>query len=286
MKTWTSKLLMISVLLLLPAGLWAEEDDAWPTFSGVSLKLQKQVTNPLPVVLNVKLQNFFIPSHYERKGYSNRLVLKPVIPISFDNFTDIVFRPTLPILVTTPNGTFGMGDLLVVQVFILPFSGEWGRWAVGPSLSFPTATHRETGTGKWTAGATSAVIIEKFKRWQIGVVVRNLTSYAGDSSRHDINALSIQPILAYHLPGGWFVGLGRQPTIFNWERGGAATVVAAVAGGKVFKVGSQPVALSLSPFYTPIHDGPTPKWGFQFTWTMLFPNKYQRDFLDPPVAPK
>lgn len=258
--------------LCLPLNILAGPSDDASDHENVERKfIQRQATNPVPAIPSLQIQNLFIPNTYEMDGYANQFTLEPIIPFYFEEFPDIVIRPTLPTLVATPDGTFGVGDLQLLQVFLLPPSGPRGSWGVGPAFVFPTASSEKTGQGKMQAGVTAVAFFDRFDPWQFGVVTYNVTSYAGDSSRPDVNTLSVQPIITYHLPKGWYVGWGDLNFTFNWENGGAATLPLSVLGGNVFKIGEQHIDLSFEPFYTPIHDGPAPQWGFNLNWTFLFP---------------
>jgi len=242
----------------------------------VSATIQKQADDPLPAVLNFQIQNFFIPSTYGKDGFSNALVLEPVIPIVIDNFPDTIIRPCFTVLATTTEGTTGVGDFFYLQAWLLPPGGEWGAWGIGPVIVFPTATSKMTGQGKWQAGPFFSFSVNIVKNWQFGILIYNPISFAGDDTREAVNTLYFQPTATYNLPDGWFVGLGSQTHSFNWKNGGAPTLFASVQGGRVFKIGSQPVSLGLAPFYAFLHDGATPRYGAQFTWTFLFPTKYQK----------
>ncbi len=49
-----------------------------------------------------------------------------------------------------------------------------------------------------------------------GFLINNLWSYAGESGRADVNAMTLQPFFNYNLPKGWY--LTTSPIITaNWE---------------------------------------------------------------------
>lgn len=255
-----------------PAGGTAKED-AHAQKHG---DLAAAATNPIASLIQFQIQNTFVPDSYDSSGYANTFVLQPVIPfkLPFETFPTLVTRTTLPI-VTTPDfdgpldGTTGLGDLIILAPLVSK-PQKWGMWGVGPALVFPTATDDRTGEGKWQAGPAGVFFYTGVKHWQFGVLAYNLWSYAGANSRADVNKMFFQPVINYHWGKGWYVGWGDILWTFNWENGQQNFPVS-IRLGKVTKIGKQPVNIFFEPFYTPAHDGATPKWGFKLNLTLLFP---------------
>ena len=46
--------------------------------------------------------------------------------------------------------------------------------------------------------------------WVVGMLVRQLWSFAGDGDRQDVNQTLIQPFVNYNLPGRLVRGLARR----------------------------------------------------------------------------
>jgi hypothetical protein len=64
--------------------------------------LAQQATNPVAPLIQLQLQNLFIPDSHNADGYSNQLIVQPVIPIAKqewlpDFLPRSILRPTIPI---------------------------------------------------------------------------------------------------------------------------------------------------------------------------------------------
>lgn len=181
--------------------------------------------------------------------------------------------PGLPDNAGVPAGTnsvFGLGD--INQTFyISPAASRGLIWGIGPSITLPTATSTEIGSGKLSAGP-GAVALVMPKPWVIGILGRQLWSVAGPSSRKDVNQLLLQPFVNYNLPGGWY--LVSSPIVTaDWTATSGNRWNVPVGGGigKIFRIGSQPMNASLQAFDYPIHTSFGPSWAVRFQLQFLFP---------------
>jgi len=104
------------------------------------------------------------------------------------------------------------------------------------------------------------------KHLQLGAVFENPVSFAGDSSRDSVNALSITPTLTYNLPHGWFGGYSDFDWTFDWKNNGGTTIPVGLQVGKVFKLGSMPCSFSVEGAYVAVPPSDAPEWvvGFEF----------------------
>jgi hypothetical protein len=146
---------------------------------------------------------------------SNSLQLQPVIPWHISENWLLVPRIVATAVAYEPDvaqahgGTTGSGDT-VATFFFTPFHAGKLIWAVGPSLLIPTATDSRLGTGKWDLGPSAALLVEP--EWGFaGVVVQNIWSLPGHSSRASVNQVQIETQLSYNLAHGWY--LVTAPTI-------------------------------------------------------------------------
>jgi hypothetical protein len=172
---------------------------------------------------------------------------------------------------TISSDTTDLGDLSVIAPFLK--SETWGKWGVGPALTFPTATDKRTGASKWQAGPVVAVVNNSVEKWTLGVLGWNQTSFASSrSGEEDVNMLFFQPLAVHHFSEGWYAGWGDLPFTFDWKRDGHADIPLNARVGKVLKVGEQPINTFVQPFYTIDHAGAgSPDWGFKANLTFLFP---------------
>jgi hypothetical protein len=125
--------------------------------------LASNATNPAAALIQLQLQDQFVPSTANADGAANTFIIQPVYPFVLKNeiyFNSIITRTTNPI-VTTPDlpgvgRTTGLGDTdtLVVPVHKTPTGGkgEFFQWGPIAAATIPTATDDETGSGKLSLG--------------------------------------------------------------------------------------------------------------------------------------
>jgi hypothetical protein len=241
--------------------------------------LQEKATDPTSVLTQLQIQNIFTPSTHDASGYSNTMIIQPVIPLptGWDFFQTQIIRPTLPLnaLIADPDGpieeTSGLGDLVVFDLF-LPKRESWGTWGVGPVAIFPTASDDRLGAGKWQLGPAAVVLYSGIKNWQLGGLVQNPISFAGDSDRDAVSTFLFQPIATRHFDKGWYAGWGELPFSYEWLNG-QYNVPLNVRVGRVTKMNKAPVNVFLEPFFTPsgLQKEGQSEWGFKFNVTFLFP---------------
>lgn len=75
---------------------------------------------------------------------------------------------------------------------------------VGPSLTLPTASDDQFGSGRWSGGITGVVLSQA--NWgSMGILGRQLWSFVGYEDRGDVSQLLVEPFLNYNLDKGWFL---------------------------------------------------------------------------------
>src|SRR6516164_5753268 len=104
------------------------------------------------------------------------------------------------------------------------------------------------------------------KPWVIGALVRQLFSIAGPQGRSDVNQTLIQPFINYNLPEGWY--LVSSPIITaNWSAPSSQrwTVPIGGGGGKILKIGDQPINAQLQAFHYVARPNAGPDWAVRFS---------------------
>jgi hypothetical protein len=246
--------------------------------------LAKASQNPVAAMISLPFQNNTFFDVGPDDDVANVLNIQPVIPIGLGP-VNLINRTIVPLIylpdVTSglpelPEGisggeTFGLGDINYTG-FLSPAKSEALTWGIGPSISIPTATDKKLGTQKWSAGP-SAVALVTPGPWVIGALARQLWSFAGDDDRQDVSQMLIQPFVNYNMAGGWF--LTAAPIITaNWKASSdddTWTVPLGGGGGRVFKIGPQPVNMSLQAYYNVEKPQFGPDWSLRFTVALLFP---------------
>ena len=258
--------------LLLPDLAFAEEPKP-QTGHPSEQSLQAQATNPNAPLIQMSVFNTFVPSSYGGEGYSNQLLIQPVIPIAAQSWFPVaqILRPSLPILTTPgPDRVTGLGDFAFFDVFV-PDHYPWGSWGLGVTAVFPTATDDRLGAGKWQLGPAATLLFQGIENLQLGMILQNPISFAGDGDRPGVNMLLFQPIAQYNLPKGWYVGMGDFTWLFDWKDDGAATIPLALQVGRVLPFLGQQWNLGLEGAYTVVHPGPAPRWSIRLGISLLLP---------------
>jgi len=246
--------------------------------------LAKASQNPIAAMISLPFQNnVLFGVGPDDDDVANVLNIQPVIPINIGP-VNLINRTIFPLiylpdltsgLPELPEGisggsTFGLGDINYTG-WLSPVGGGPVTFGIGPSISFPSATDDVLGSEKWSAGP-SAVAVAQPGPFVVGGLIRQLWSFAGKSDRQDVSQMLIQPFVNYNLPEGWF--LVSAPIITaNWEADSDNRWLVPIGGGggRVFKIGPQPLNMSLQAYYNVEKPEFGPDWSLRFAISFLFP---------------
>ena len=265
---WTF-VFLAAALVVRPA--WAEGSRS----SGPDKSLSAAAADPTEPLIQLTVDNDVAISNRGGKGAAHQFLLQPTIPLPAFSVFPIaqIIRPSIPIVTSPgPNRKSGLGDISVFDIF-LPERFSWGAVGVGPLLVFPSATDDQLGRGKWQVGPAAAFIYEAIPHLQLGVIVQNPISFAGNNNRETINEMTLQPIAQYNLPKGWYVSMGDLNWTLDWKAGGKPTIPVALQVGRVLPIFGQSMNLAVEPFYVAVHDGPSARWGIRIGISLLLPEK-------------
>ena len=269
-RTFFHKVLAAALALLIApaARLWGAESVT---------NLQSMVNdslNPVSLMVKVPLQNNFNFGLGPKKVTQYTLDLEPVVPFTLSADWNLITRAVIPITsqpAAGPGqpGVVGMGDINPA-IFLSPAPTGDRFWGVGPTCTLPTGTAPQLTSGQWSLGP-AAVYLATPRSWMLGAFVNQQWSLGGWGDRR-VSTATLQPMLIYHLPRGWY--LVSVPIITaNWEADAADcwTVPAGGGFGKIVKLGRTPVNLQLQAFYNAErpHDGAD--WQLRFQILLLFP---------------
>ncbi|MGE5374839.1 MAG: hypothetical protein ACM3XO_07250 [Bacteroidota bacterium] len=218
-------------------------------------ELTRQLSNPVSDVWNIVFQdnNFFLNgSPSDKTRYQNILNFQPVLPIHLTKDLNIIFRPVLPFVLTSPVFTpgegfsqeSGFGDMAFIPFLSPAHTGHW-LIGVGPTFIFPTASNSGLGQGKWQLGP-AAVIGYLTKEWIAGVFPQQWWSYAGDDSRPSTSQANIQYFAFLFLPNAWQVGTAPN-ILINWkaDNDNKLTFPIGLSIGKTVKLEKLPINIGL-----------------------------------------
>jgi hypothetical protein len=247
--------------------------------------LRAKTQNPVGNLYSVPFENNF--DFGAENGNAYILNIQPVIPFTLGK-VNLISRVIVPIIYvpgliqgipsipepvegpTLSRSATGLGDINY-SLFFSPAEAGKVIWGVGPSLSFPSATDSQLGSGKWCAGPT-AVILTQPKPWSLGILVRNIWSFAGSPLRDNVNQFLVQPFVNYNLAKGWY--LASDPVITaNWKKKASEAWVVPLGGGfgKLFNIGKLPINCKLQAYYNVVRPDGAPTWTLRFNVQFIFP---------------
>ncbi|HST11664.1 MAG TPA: hypothetical protein VLL05_14915 [Terriglobales bacterium] len=279
--------LVLGILLLLPMRLLAQDTpigavgmeiatEETPAAAANTDALRKATQNPVASLISVPIQNNNNFGVGPDDRVQNVLNIQPVIPVRVSENWNLITRIITPIIyqptVSQPvnQGAFGFGDMNP-SFFFSPAKPGKIIWGAGPTVVLPTATNSVLGLGKWSAGPTVVVLAQPGK-WTVGALVNNAWSFAGQSSRRDVNQMLFQYFINYNLQKGWF--LTWQPILTaNWQNTNGGRWVVPLGGGvgRIMKIGFQPVSLTAQFYGNAVHPPGASPWGMRLQISFLFP---------------
>jgi len=243
--------------------------------------LSAKTQNPVGAMYSLPFKFTF--DYGAANGEATFLNIQPVIPVTVGDW-NLINRVIVPLIDTpglvtgTPgipnpvpgDGATGLGDINY-SVFVSPAEPGKVIWGIGPSVMMDTATDDQLGSGKWSAGPTAVVLIQP-KPWTIGLLGRQLWSFAGDSDRKSVNQLLLEPFINYNLDKGWYLITDMILTA-NWQADSSNrwTIPLGGGAGKMFEIGSQKMNTKLEAYYNVEKPEGAPDWSLSWTLQFLFP---------------
>lgn len=237
--------------------------------------LAKKTQNPVSDLISVPIQNnlnFGVGPDDDLQYFLN---IQPVIPVKIAEKWNLINRFIVPVLYQPQlapglDEEFGLSDIQY-QGFFSPAVPGKVIWGIGPVIQVPSATDDILGTEKWSAGP-AFVALTVAGPWVIGGLINNIWSFAGEDDRNDINQMLIQPFVNYNFSKGWY--LSTSPIITaNWEAEKDNTWIIPVGGGggKIFRIGKQPMNAQIQSFYNVEHPFGAAEWQLRVQIQFLFP---------------
>ena len=243
--------------------------------------LRAAVQNPISSLISLPFK--LTLDYGAQNGDAAILNLNPVVPVTVGDW-NLVNRALIPVGHVdgaipgpgnpSPEGgaksASGLGDINY-SIYFSPVKYDKVIWGVGPSLNLPTASDDQLGSGKWSAGITGVALTQP--KWgSMGILGRQLWSFAGSSKRSDVNQTLIEPFLNYNLKNGWFLITDMVMTA-NWEADNDNRWTIPVGGGagRVFKIGKQAINSRLEAYYNVEKADGAPDYSINFTFQFLFP---------------
>ena len=247
--------------------------------------LAKATQNPVADLVSLPFQFNFNTGGGLGDQTSFTLNFQPVIPVKglIPNWT-IISRTVIP-YASVPAGTtrqHGLGDIQG-QFFVTPARSGKVIWAVGPVISFPTATAEILTTGSWAIGPT-ALILESTGPYVFGALINNLWTFADDGGEPEFNQFLLQPFINYNFGEGWALTFSPNITA-NWDApdGEKWTVPLGIGFSKVTVFNGRPMSLGAVYYHNVEHPTTGAANLFRITVSLLYPS---RPKPKPPPAAK
>jgi len=131
-------------------------------------EVNKELTNPISTIWSLTFQEntYWLSPGIEGVGSRNQINVQfqPVLPISLNGDWNLITRPVLQVLNSSPyvnsRGHFhrvtGFGDTIFLTM-LSPSDELVGNWllAAGPTVVLPTASNQRLGADKWQLGPAS-----------------------------------------------------------------------------------------------------------------------------------
>ena len=256
----------VLVVLFCPARGWADE----------APELAQLVQNPIARVISLPLQNNLTFGVGPDRDPQNVLNIQPVLPLRLNEEWNVITRAIIPVvyepaLSPGAGASGGLGDTsLALYLSPTRMSGSV-IWGIGPAFTFATATRKELGQEKLSAGL-SAVALTIQGPWLVGTLVTEVASVAGVGYRENVNQMLVQPFVNYNFPRGWY--LTSSPILTaNWKASGPDqwTVPFGGGGGRAFRAGKQALNCSVQVFDSVVHPREAGDWTLRMQFQLLFP---------------
>jgi len=234
-------------------------------------ELAISVHNPFEDFIKVPIQSTtgFQVGHNHNAGDS--VNIEPLVPFSLNADWDLFARPSLSVTyVPSPHEQFGLEDLQA-SFLLAPAKASTWIWGIGPIFQFPTATSKELGTGRWSAGPTAALVYSEGP-WSNYVLAYQLMSFAGNPDRGSVNQTYLEPEISYSFESGWSVDCDPAIT-YDWtaDATNAWTIPMGADIGKAFKLGSRNLSLQVGAYDLLKRPDGAPQWILRVSLTLLFP---------------
>jgi hypothetical protein len=273
------RLIIFCLLIALPLADAAQQEPS-------AEDLAKKTQNPVADLISVPLQSNWNFGAGSRNKTIYILNIQPVIPISISQEWNLIRHVIMPVinqpaLFAGSNGATGLGDINPT-FFLSPAKPGELIWGFGPTMTLPTATDRDLGSGKWSIGP-AGVVLTVHGPWVYGALLNNQWSVGG-WGENAVNAMLLQWFVNYNLPDGWYLTTSPVVTA-NWkaDRGRDVWTVPVGGGfGKLFRMGQVmplegspmaklPINTQLGAYGNVAKPEFGPEWQLRFQIQFLFP---------------
>lgn len=231
-----------------------------------------QANNPLANMTAFNIQNYYIGRQTETGKEANQFWLRYAQPFSVAG-SKWLMRASLPVSTFPVNNHHetGMGDLNIFTAYLVDTGNPAVSFGIGPQLTAPTATDKNVGSEKWSAGLVNVLFDASSAKFQYGYLLSWQSSFAGSSQREDANLVALQPFAMYQLGGGTYL---RSAPIWTYNlKNDGYSVPIGIGVGQVVKRQKTVYNFFVEPQFSAASRGPgQPDWQIYFGLNMQFLN--------------
>ena len=226
-------------------------------------ELSRQATDPTASLMAFNLIGTYTASFHGPDVPSvadDRWALKfqPVIPFRAFGLSNIL-RLSMPYQLAG-RGDEGLDDVTLFDLVI--FNQDWGRWGVGPVMTFATD---DDAPDDFVIGPAVGGVWQVSPRLNLGLFNQNV--FGGDTS-----ISQLQPIAAFQLGDGWSLSLGDLQIVYDWREDEFLSLPIGVQLGKVMSVAGQPMRFAINPQYNLRDKDGLDEFSLLFTVALLVPS--------------
>jgi hypothetical protein len=209
-------------------------------------ELADKLSNPVSNIISVPFQNNTVWGIGPNNGVQNVLNFQPVIPLNIAKGLSMINRLVVPII--AQFNVTGLGESqnalsdIQYSIFFAPKSSF--IWGIGPIFSIPTATNKNTGSGKFSVGPTGVFVYKK-TGLTLGVLVNQFWSVGGDPDRGNQTQAYLQPFFSHSWKSGGGVSVTGELTQ-NWKIKRTQSFINIMFQG-ITQLGKLPVQLVVGP---------------------------------------
>lgn len=192
---------------------------ALPVYGQDQETLQKQLANPVAEIITLPFQYTATARVAPGDAWQHTLNFQPVIPTKLNAEWNLINRAIVPLLsnpgLPGEGHKTGLGDITYEAFFTPAHPAGDLIWAIGPIITFDTASNDRLGLGKYSAGP-AALVLRQPGPLTYGALVSQAWSFAGDDNRASVSTFQLQPILSYRLSPQITIGYTGTITS-NWH---------------------------------------------------------------------
>lgn len=178
-----------------------------------------QANNPLANFTAFNVHYYYIGELTELNKNAHQGWMRFAKPFSLGK-SKWLMRASLPInsfpVAPTLEHKFGLGDFNIFAANLIDVGNPTLSFGIGPQITAPSATVKELGSGKWSAGLVNTLFNFKSKKFQWGYLLSWQASFAGPDDRANVNVGALQPFLFFQLGKGKYLR-STGATVYNFE---------------------------------------------------------------------